>query len=1359
MEDPELNNDNDKSIPVWITPLRTYQKEEPKEGHYEVLTKLVTVSPVSFLNAAEATSTDTKTTKNNNAAEIETALEIFISPEGLPLWRRVVVRSGPCCPNQTIHASYMLPDDTNAALQSPSDSVLCWASFPHQATDGECLCVLATPTLLCIWDVYSKGEQDGEESMGEGHTIPLPFEASGIFPLGRNAGLLIQRRETMEDLQQIQENKSFQSSSKFGFGEAEAEEEDGFLLKAPPRPVRLSTGASSVGGSLNNVSTAAGAGPTSGGSGVPSLFTLSHPLDDVLPVYTFPQQEEGDLNNHIPGGIVTDVFEKVLFVGVMRWIDTTESNYLNRKEQEQPICVTYHTHRKRHAIWEIKESPPPPEKAPLWQTSRQWRSDNGWNSHLGVLQQDLEDMELVGSMPPPSSDLNSSHYDSTARTEALADALGVRKTPRKAVDDMAPRNRAAGMSIGRSTNRNRGGGGKSNSNNNNLNVSHSLLSPTMSMRHPNESHTVESMMDMSLESTTGGRPPLLNTGPFSSLHPKFAVTCLYDDQEMTTLADEIFLVSNIEGSGTLALALVCPGKDARNPNDIRLFSFEPTSAVNSKNGSSQAAADDSSFSKQFTVKVENPIPCIAAKPINAFQVPNCFVPHQRNGQGSWNGYTTDILLLRMQKNFQMGLSLFRNIMHLVECALLEGLSPDAETACTSATIRDVEFSAGDKIDIVYEKESGEEICVRGRLPLNTTSSLYGDRVVQAIESMLISPPDCSQSTSLLRDVELALKIRIDCTRLEQALVDQKNDRFSFGDGESTAVSTVILAIFSALMQKSNANKENESGSTQRPHESTSWDKLLESSFHRDFLSRGELDFGTMDNISSADESRESGVDSSTSILSKIGCLSTATICPGDSRLVRSLFDALHMLYEDYKLHTSSREEGMHFVGSILCRVCNMLISNDTESSSVPNLYLEHYRRDMGEYSFEGLGLRSMYKGGSHFREALTNHQQPPCVMSWIDGLIIGHGKNEADSSIVDLASINATCKRTRAIVRLYGALFGETTSLSSEGQGKHKRDYDVVQTLIEEGFTEPSILRDEVPLGVAVPLLEVLQRCRSEQNMPDLEDPRILCLLGREDLRKNVQNSGRPLVTSYVPASQDSMQVMDHTNEISNIEDKDRDGICQLEITSSMLYPEDNRIREVGRLLRSSRPVYLSVTRAIEVSDHEYERLKQDKLLLLSRRVLALPIGRGMLTIGNLQPVPAEPLPLPDLCLVGRVPPTNAMLALDTSECATDLKVWPEFHNGVAAGLRLPLPEATKETISKITRTWIVYNRPPRSGQSQSTTANSPSQSLGNAHGGLLMALGLRGHLTTLEMTDIFDYLTQGSVTTTVGVLLGMAAK
>ena len=128
---------------------------------------------------------------------------------------------------------------------------------------------------------------------------------------------------------------------------------------------------------------------------------------------------------------------------------------------------------------------------------------------------------------------------------------------------------------------------------------------------------------------------------------------------------------------------------------------------------------------------------------------------------------------------------------------------------------------------------------------------------------------------------------------------------------------------------------------------------------------------------------------------------------------------------------------------------------------------------------------------------------------------------------------------------------------------------------------------------------------------------------------------------------------------------------------------------------------------------------------------------------------------MPDLCLVGRVPPTNATLALDTTECPTDMKVWPDFNNGVAAGLRLPLEEDAGELVAKITRTWIVYNRPGNQ-QSQNAQATNPesSQNQGNAHGGLLMALGLRGHLTTLEMTDIFDYLTQGTVTTTVDAVV-----
>jgi anaphase-promoting complex subunit 1 len=400
---------------------------------------------------------------------------------------------------------------------------------------------------------------------------------------------------------------------------------------------------------------------------------------------------------------------------------------------------------------------------------------------------------------------------------------------------------------------------------------------------------------------------------------------------------------------------------------------------------------------------------------------------------------------------------------------------------------------------------------------------------------------------------------------------------------------------------------------------------------------------------------------------------------------------------------------------------------------------------------------------------LSSFNSPPCILSWIDALVSGRAIDCGYDSLHEW-SINATCTTTRSLLRIFSVLYDRDKNAETSNddrQRRRDRDHNVVKMLIEEGFTDKVLLRDELPAGVVVPLLEVLYRCRSDNELLGLtyEDAEMWSLIGRDDLCKNAQNTENDFSVNGAPRNNPGIPVSSDPSNDQNrqLEDKDKDGVCPLEITSSMLFPDDNRIREVARLLRSSRPTYLNVPRAIEVSDHDYERLKQEKLLLLSRRVLALPVGRGMFTIGNLQPVPAEPLPLPEISLVGRVPPTNAMLALDTSETPADLKVWPEFHNGVAAGLRLPLEADAGEIISKITRTWIVYNRPDESAaQSQNNTNNnsaSPPPSPIHAHGGLLMALGLRGHLTTLEMTDIFDYLTQGTVTTTVGVLLGMAVK
>lgn len=226
----------------------------------------------------------------------------------------------------------------------------------------------------------------------------------------------------------------------------------------------------------------------------------------------------------------------------------------------------------------------------------------------------------------------------------------------------------------------------------------------------------------------------------------------------------------------------------------------------------------------------------------------------------------------------------------------------------------------------------------------------------------------------------------------------------------------------------------------------------------------------------------------------------------------------------------------------------------------------------------------------------------------------------------------------------------------------------------------------------------------------------------------------------------------------------DLDGLAWVDEVSSLRFGRDRRVREACRLLRGSRPVRFHVERSPESSDHDHQQRQQGRLLQLAMRTLAGPLGRGMLTLGTLAPLLAEPLPIPPLCLAGRIrKPADVVVNLDLAAAAVppDTTAWAEFHNGVAAGLRLQHEWGSGRAAAAggrgdggvvsngfeeggVSRTWITYNK--------------PAGGANNAHGGLLMALGLQGHLSSLAMTDVFEYLTLGQESTTVGVLLGMAA-
>ena len=393
------------------------------KNYYQVLHRLYSVSPLAPRDGQVLGNGIDRIDEDEGClGEIETSLEQYVVPETAlasssrtpkynatthpkqhrVLWRRVVVRSGPSTDGRKVtHASYQLPEECNNATynssllgssssssSSLSPSVLCWTSFPDRPRHLM-LCVLASPTLLCIWDVYPTQNVAGDkknggegrqvsteqESLagGESHMIPLPFEAEAIFAVEDSRGLLIQRAETPEDFvawpfsakqPSLGSPASTTTSTSNRIMMSQGDEDDkrkqsgqvtdgGFVLKDPPQKApsssrpRESLGGHSFASSLNVSTTGTSVGAATSQEGgmqsIPSIFSLSHPYDDILPVSTFA--DEGCHQS-----LASDVFEKILFVGQATWMDDDSSGipFMDRQVQTQNICVKYHTQYKTY---------------------------------------------------------------------------------------------------------------------------------------------------------------------------------------------------------------------------------------------------------------------------------------------------------------------------------------------------------------------------------------------------------------------------------------------------------------------------------------------------------------------------------------------------------------------------------------------------------------------------------------------------------------------------------------------------------------------------------------------------------------------------------------------------------------------------------------------------------------------------------------------------------------------------------------------------------------------------------------------------------------------------------------------------
>jgi hypothetical protein len=293
----------------------------------------------------------------------------------------------------------------------------------------------------------------------------------------------------------------------------------------------------------------------------------------------------------------------------------------------------------------------------------------------------------------------------------------------------------------------------------------------------------------------------------------------------------------------------------------------------------------------------------------------------------------------------------------------------------------------------------------------------------------------------------------------------------------------------------------------------------------------------------------------------------------------------------------------------------------------------------------------------------------------------------------------------------------------------------IVEAVLESGWAS-EFVNDVLPLGVAHPIRVAMATCRQQPSPEWL--PAMLRLIGRPD----VMHASADSQTHRGHQPRDVLRTAD-----ALVGAGQRQTIGNLEDAEAVLLPAqysqhwtDTRAELIQALLDTSRPIALPPS--TDRSDSGQAALKQ-----LTRRALAQPIGRGILSYTTRDFRSRDLVPIPPLVLNGQTA-DGLVITADASVSAAENILWPMFHNAVAAGLRfMPVSQEGQQ----LPRHWILH---------QARTATSPVD-----RAGVVLAAGLTRQLRALEVMDVYALLmaTAGSSAVrepvAVAITLGLAVS
>ncbi|KAI9699845.1 MAG: Anaphase-promoting complex subunit 1 [Bogoriella megaspora] len=368
--------------------------------------------------------------------------------------------------------------------------------------------------------------------------------------------------------------------------------------------------------------------------------------------------------------------------------------------------------------------------------------------------------------------------------------------------------------------------------------------------------------------------------------------------------------------------------------------------------------------------------------------------------------------------------------------------------------------------------------------------------------------------------------------------------------------------------------------------------------------------------------------------------------------------------------------------------------------------------------------------------------RPDPILQWIeDAYSSKHPRKYATVAGLcylrcDSEDTSSACKESDAkLSRIFAPRITAVVDFLNFGDLRSSSSFQNVERLAEHGLTNR--LLEALPVAVAVPLRDSIIACRA--NPPTTWHAKLLHLIDREDLNLSIKRK---------PQKEEDLKLTLPANEQPDLANPPRSLLNDDEYylspykeqyaISKHIYSADKRYSEAYNILDPQTHPVAECRPSPQWSELDLLNAQKEVMHWVMARTTSLYPGHALMHFDAIQPLLTDKLLVPGFSTVCLMKPTNNYVGADRTGFTEEKLSWAFFHAGAAKGISIA------RDATGINTSWIVSIKPAE---------------LNNRHAGLLLALGLNGHLRSMARWLAYKYLTTKHTMTSIGLLLGLCAS